>query len=99
MAKRKDIDKIRACAMAIVMISCFKKMARDLRLRNKAQIYICAGPGLHGTGDAVFDSLLYLGGAMTVSVVATTDISRGFCEQFFIIVRLRADERFVFLCF
>ena len=63
MAKRKDIDKIRACAMAIVMISCFKKMARDLRLQNKAQIYICAGPGLHGTGDAVFDSLLCLGGA------------------------------------
>ena len=30
-----------------------EKTARDPRLRNKAQAYICANPGLHRIGDAV----------------------------------------------
>ena len=47
MAKRKDIDKIRARAMVIVTIIVFhKKRARYPRLRNKAQTYIRADPAV-----------------------------------------------------
>ena len=68
-------------------------------MRNKAQTYIRADPGIAwGRGRCVHCPVV--GGAMAVSVVAATDISRGFCERFFVIVGpwLDYEIRFSFFC-
>ena len=86
MAKRKDIDKICARAMVIVTISCFaKKTARKCIYETRRRLIFTPIQGLHGgRGRCVHSPAV--GGAMAVSIVAVTDISRNFCEQFFAIV-------------
>ena len=83
----KDIDKIRACAMVIVTISCFAKKRHGIRVckTRRRLMYTRADPGTAwDRGRCVHCPAV--GGAMVVFVVAVTDISRNFCEQFFLLL-------------
>ena len=86
--KNKDIDKICAYAMVIIRISCFRKkngtgftftkQGADLPSRQSRITW--------GRGRSVWCTIV--GGSSAVSVLATTDVSRDFWEQFFTIVGL-----------
>ena len=77
-AKRKNIDKIRACAMVIVTISSFRKKRHRVRVCETKLRLVCAGPGV-AWGRGRYMRCPAVCGAMAVSIFATADISRDFC--------------------